>query len=425
MTTAVDSFAAFIQSRDLADPPPERFELLKRHVLNTVGARIAGSRTNEGIAAARAAATIKDELIANIIAGCAQTRCTEIDDVHLTSCTTPGAVVVTTALALAAAGELRSLRAFTSAALAGYEALIRLGAAIDGPAILHEGVWPTYRVAAFGSAAVACRAFGLTAGQTAGALSTAIGLGGGTPAASAPAMSSRWIALGFAAASGVLAARSSREGLTGTAAISPTRLANGLGRKWLFDEVGLKPYPTARQALAAIEGARQLARTEELDANDLRRIRTITVTVPERQRAIIDRPALPRTRFASIVSVQYQIALALLEPARLSDVERTPPFVDGRIRRLMSKVRVQRARDLDASYPRAFLARVSIALPGRRLSCLVRHPRGDHRNPLEWDEVSDVFRTTTGLSPERSEATINAMRAATLDSDVPRLWELG
>ena len=35
---------------------------------------------------------------------------------------------------------------------------------------------------------------------------------------------------------------------------------------------------------------------------------------------MIDHPEPPETRFASIVSVQYQIALALLTPAKLMDV---------------------------------------------------------------------------------------------------------
>ena len=417
-----DAIAEFVQSRELADPPRDRFELLKRHVLDSLGATLAGARTDEGVAAARAAGAAGDDLIPAIIAGCAQARCTEIDDVHLTSCTTPGAVVVSTALALAASGELRSMRAFAAAALAGYEALIRLGVAIDGPLVLRQGVWPTYRAAAFGSAAVASRTYGLTVKQTVAALSTAFGVGGGTPAASAPAMSSRWLGLGIAAASGVLAARSAREGLIGTADISSTRLTSGLGRKWLFDEVGLKPYPTARQALAAIEAARELA--EGLDDAEIHRIREIKIGVPERQRAIIDRPDLPRTRFASIVSVQYQIALALAEPARMMDVTRTPPFVDARIRRLMSKVRVYRARDLDANYPRAFPAHVAIVLPDRRLSRLVRHPRGDHRNPLGWEDVAVKFRATAGLSRDRSERIIDAIRRATLESDVPRFWEV-
>src|SRR5262249_22197558 len=163
---------------------------------------------------------------------------------------------------------------------AGYESMIRLGFAIDGPTALHKGIWPTYHAAAFGSAATVCRAHGLSVEQTAGALATTLSLAGGTPIASAPAMSSRWIALGMAAVNGVLAARSAGAGLMATIA-APKRLTMGLGRRWLFDEIGMKPYPTARQALAAIEAARDLANAHNVSGTS-----EIIVELPRPQQAI-------------------------------------------------------------------------------------------------------------------------------------------
>lgn len=404
------ALAEFIQGRDLADPPIERFERVKRHLLDTVGARLAGSRTDEGIAAAQVAASVHDETLAAVLAGCAQARCTELDDIHLTSCTTPGSVVVSTALALAAAGELTTMRTFVAAALAGYESMIRLGFAIDGPAALLKGVWPTYYAAAFGSAATSARAHGLTVDRTAAALATALSMSGGTPVASAPSMSSRWITLGMAAVNGVLAARSARAGLISTTAV-PKRLTTGLGRRWLFDEIGMKPYPTARQALAAIEAALEVASTH--DVSDLKEI---VVGLPRHQQAIVDRPDVPHARFESIANVQYQIALALVAPDQLRDVRRTPPFVDDRVRRLMSRVKVRRARDLDAAYPRTWPARVEFRLRRGRVTRLIRHPRGDARNPLTWDDVVKKCGDAGGLAGD--------LRVATLDSAVPPLWAL-
>ena len=406
--SALNALAEFVQSRELADPPAERFDLIKRHVLDTVGARRAGARTDEGAAAAEVAASVRDEMLAGVLAGCAQVRCTELDDIHLTSCTTPGSVVVSTAVALAAAGELSTMRAFTAAAIAGYESMIRLGFAIDGPMALHKGVWPTYYAAAFGSAATSCRAYGLTVPQTVGALATALSSAGRTAVASAPAMSSRWITLGMAALDGVLAAQSARAGLVAT--IDPPRqLATGLGRRWMFDEIGMKPYPTARQALAAIEAARDLVCELEIS-----RIREIYVDVPQHQKVIIDRPAAPRTRFESIASVQYQIALALVDADRLDDVRRTPPFVDESVRRLMGRITVRRAPDLDTLYPRTWPARVEFRLQKGRVTRTVRHPRGDARNAFSWDDVVKKCGVSARLA--------NDVRAASLDSAIPPLW---
>jgi len=214
----------------------------------------------------------------------------------------------------------------------------------------------------------------------------------------------------MAAVNGVLAARSARTGLVGSA-VAPRRLTTKLGQQWLFDDIGTKPYPTARQALSAIEAARDLA-----GRHDLRRASDIVVELPERQRAIVDRPDPPRSRFESIASVQYQIALALVAPERLADVQRTPPFVDDAVRRLMSRIRVRRLRDLDTSYPRIWPARVTFTLHGKRAGGLVRYPRGDARNALTWDDVAQKYGAAGRL--------VDDLRSATIDSAVPPLWEL-
>jgi 2-methylcitrate dehydratase PrpD len=424
------ALAAFIQSDRLTEPTAARFDRVKAHIVDTLGAQLAGSRTDEGLAVGRLAASAGANLASAVLAGCAQTRCTEIDDIHLTSCTTPGSVVVPTALALAAAGGLRSVRDFVAAVLAGYESLIRLGYAIDGPAVLHKNVWPTYFAAAFGSAATSSRAYGLSVEQTAGALTTALALASGVALAAAPASSSRWVTLGAAAANGVLAARSAREGLVGPAGASRVlegsalkRLIRGLGRRYLFDDIGMKPYPTARQGLSAVEAARAIVKARRMDPSA---IDEIVARVPKRQRAIVDHPGMPESRFSSIVSLQYQIALALLEPDRLSDVRRTPPFVDDRVRELMSRIRVRRARELDPQYPEAWPARVDIKAGGRRFTRLVRHPQGDARNPFGWDEVARKFRALAGpiLGGDAADRAVNGMREAVADAPMPPLWTL-
>jgi len=437
--------AEFVQGRDLANMPDERLDRVKRHVLDTWAAQIAGSRTDEGEAVGRLPDAATDDLLGAIVAGCAQARCTEIDDIHLTSCTTPGSVVVSTALALArdraSTGAPISVRDVCAAVVAGYEAIIRVGVAIDGPAVLlgpRGGVWPTGFAAAFGAAATACRAYGLSVEHTAGALATSLAFVQHASVSSSPPSSSRWLTLGVAAASGVIAARGARAGLVGTIdvgrvfsderrvlsapAFDPARLTRGLGRTYLFDDVGMKPYPTARQGLAAIEAAREIAAAERLEPAD---IMAVVVALPERQRAIVDRHRFPASRFESIVNVRYQIALALTAPERLLDVQRTPLLDDARLKRLMAKVSVRRARDLDAQYPRAWPARVEIEARGRRYARVVRHPRGDARRPMAWDNVMAKALAIAGpiAGAPAVQRVANEWRAAALDAPMTPLWK--
>ena len=414
--------AAFVQSPDLETLPPARFDRLKLHIVDAFAARLAGAATDEGAAIGRLCASMTG-LDGAVLAACAQTRCTEVDDIHLASCTTPGSVIVSTALALALAGDLRTVGDVCAAALAGFESLIRFGVSIDGPTVIGKGIWPTHAAAAFGSAAVACRAYGLSVDRTAGAFATALAFGTGTPVSPALPSSSRWMTLGLAAVNGVAAARSAREGLVGAGdrvSIAP-RGINGLGRRFLFDDIGVKPYPTARQGLAAIEAARELV---EIKGIDPLRIDEIVVHLPESQRAIVDCPELPETRFASIVSVQYQIALGLVAPEHLQDVRRTPLFVDDRIRGLMSKVRVRRARDLENHYPRAWPARVEMRAGGRRYSRLVLYPHGDARHPFGWDDMLRKCLALAGpaIGSEDVSRVVGEMRNAAPTAAIPTLW---
>jgi 2-methylcitrate dehydratase PrpD len=420
---ALTKLAAFVQSRDLENLPSARLDRLRLHIVDAFAARVAGSRTDEGSAIARFCAPMSDSLESAVLAACAQTRCTEVDDIHLASCTTPGSVVVSTALALAAAGELRTVGDVCAATLAGYESLIRFGVAIDGPTAINKGVWPTHAAASIGSAAVACRAYRLSVDRTAGALATTFAFGSGTPVSAAPASSSRWLTLGLAAVIGVTAARAAREGLVAASdgGIVGKGLTNGLGRHFLFDDVGMKPYPTARQALAAIDAARELAGSERIDRSS---IDAIVVHLPQPQRTIVDRPSPPMTRFASIVSVQYQVALALVAPERLHDVQRTPPLVDDRIRELMSKIRVRRARDLEKHYPRAWPARVEITSGGRRYSRLVLYPHGDARDPCGWDDMERkcVALAAPAIGEANAVRAVGEMRSAPAIAEMPALW---
>ena len=395
MPSALESLAALIQNPVLNGLPTARMERLRLHIADSLGMMLEGAKLAEGKwgkwgrwgKAALAAGS-------RLAGWCASARLTEADDIHLTSCTTPGSVVVPTALHLACAGAFKTFGDFVTAVLAGYETLIRIGYAIDGPRLLAKNVWPTLFAAGAGAAAVASRAWKLDVSQTAGALSTALAASTGIAPPAVMENSSRWVSLGRAAEHGVGAAIAAREGALGDpqllercrgrlagVRISVRRLLQGACQVFLFDEIGLKPYPIARQALAAVEACRQFA------GSGAKGISAITVSVPSAQSRVIDRPAPPSNRMQSITSVQYQIALALLSPERLMEFDRTPPFQTEALRSLAAKVRVRRDARLEGQYPEMWPARVVVERAGKRKSIVVDTPLGDARNPMGWNDV--------------------------------------
>jgi 2-methylcitrate dehydratase PrpD len=410
MPSTLEAFATFIQDPALASLPLSRVEQLRLHIADTLGMILQGALLAEGMAAIA--------LGSRLGGWCASARLTEADDIHLTSCTTPGSVVVPTALHLASAGAFETWRDFATAVLAGYETLIRVGYAIDGPRALAKKIWPTLFAAGAGAAAVACRAWKLDSAQTAGALATALAASTGiAPPATMP-NSSRCISLGIAAEHGVLAAKAARrwafgdvqllerrQGRIAGVRLSPRRWLQQLGTRFLFDETGLKPYPIARQALAAVEACQQLA------GSDVKGISVITVGVPSAQRRVIDHAGWPSNRMESIASVQYQIALALLAPEVLLDLDRTPPFETKALRALAAKVRVRANARLEAYYPETWPAHVAVKRSAKRKSKLVSIPRGDARNPLRWEDVL--------LKAPRHGPILSRVRTTNLDEPFP------
>ena len=91
----------------LAAPAPAHDERLSLHLIDTVGAWIAGAACAEGreIAGSMGGklALLGDGPLDRLALAVATTRLTEIDDIHRASCVTAGAVVIPTAVIMARA----------------------------------------------------------------------------------------------------------------------------------------------------------------------------------------------------------------------------------------------------------------------------------------------------------------------------------
>ncbi len=121
MSTVLERFAEILLA-----PGEDRSGLVACHLLDTLGAWYAGTRTAEKALLDRLAAPGRvpvalgvdplDQLALRV----ATIRNTEIDDIHMESCTTPGSLVVPVALTLAAALKETKAKDFARALTAGY-----------------------------------------------------------------------------------------------------------------------------------------------------------------------------------------------------------------------------------------------------------------------------------------------------------------
>jgi 2-methylcitrate dehydratase PrpD len=401
-----------------SDPPSRELrELLELHLIDTVGALIASTRTPEGLllirfrADMRQAGEARGALAPDLATRCALARLSEIDDIHLPSMTTPGAIVIPGALTLAAAMPRVTTHDVTTrdvtthdvlaAMLAGYEAMTRLGRAIDGPAILYRGIWPTYFAAPFGIAAVAARLFKLDDRGSANALALALTFAAPGVGRHNAGSTSRWLAIGAAARNGLTAALAAEAGFTsdlklmegnflpGVYGVTPdvAALTEGLGGRIALTETSFKPWCAARQTMAATQALKEIiqsgVRPQEMDR--------IEVFVPPPHLDMINHGVKGGDRTSHLTSVAYCMAAAALAGNTTADIGQSPRDLPPPVRELMSKIKVEADEGLLADYPRSWPARLIVTAGAARRERLVTHVPGDPARPFDRAGVREKF----------------------------------
>ena len=380
--------------------------LVELHLIDTVGAWIASTSTQEGKALLDFRATMRaqgghDPVALDLATRCALARLSEIDDIHLASMTTPGSIVIPGALTIA--GGLSGVQAddVTAAILAGYEAMTRLGRAIDGPAILYRGIWPTYFAAPFGIAAVAARLFRLDARQTSNALALALTFAAPGVGHHNAATTSRWLAVGNAARNGLAAAQAAQAGFTadlnlldgtflaGIYDVTPdlAALTDGLGARDTLAEISFKPWCAARQTMAATQALREII--EGGIAPEAMTEIKVAVLLPHLK--MIDHGVKSGDRASHLTSVQYCMAVAAVAPDMAFEISQSPSGLSPVLRAFMDKIKVEADELLLADYPRAWPARVTVMAGPARHERLVTHVPGDPARPFDRAQVERKF----------------------------------
>ncbi len=415
--TVLEQLGAHV-ARGGAAPPREALRL---HVADTVGAWIAGSATPEGRALLKFGAN-QESVSDRVATHCALARLSEIDDIHLASGITPGALVVPAALTIAASLD-REGAALGEAIAVGYDAMVRLGAALGGPSILTRGIWPTYLAAPFGVAAVASCLLGLTEEQAGNALAIALILA--SPGAGRPggATTSRWLAIGNAARNGVTAALSAQSGLTGDLRIFEGEFFSSiyglspnpaplLDDRPVLGDVSFKPWCAAKQTMAATQALREIIE-EGVPPSTMS---NLVVGVPPPYLKMVDHGVVAGERASYLTSVSYQMALVALHPDSTIDVRQTPESVPAEIRDFMAKVSVRADEDLLRHYPKSWPAHVVVTTAGARREKLVLHVPGDPERPFDESQVAAKFwRLVAPLVGDRASEELLRLSYAALD----------
>ena len=450
----LDELAEFISHVTFEALSSETIQQAKMHILDSLGAVLAGASTEEGKANSdliqdlfsagegtevsrppfgKLRASGKPIVVSPAVAGsnhhrpsfdfpvpgfnftaplpfalllsCIAARLTETDDIDIASCTTVGSVVVPASLLLSCKNGATG-KELVEGVVTGYEIFTRLGAAVDGAEIIYRGIWPTFLCGAIGVAAVGSKILGLTPEQIKNALAIALTMSSGIAGRIKAGLTSRWLNLGCAAQNGLIACLAAARGFAGDQTVlegsfsslyglnlKPQVLLEGLGERFQIGKVNFKPYCSARQAIASIEAFRWLLHTHRIVPEA---VEDIEVIVPRQYSQMIDRPGFPEDRLGSITSIRYQLALAAFYEEDLFDVERKVLRDEKKVHAFMQKIHVSPSDSMTAIYPKKWPGKISLRVDGKRYEHEVMSPRGDSDQPMTWEDIEQETKRITG-----------------------------
>jgi 2-methylcitrate dehydratase PrpD len=211
--------------------------------------------------------------------------------------------------------------------------------------------------------------------------------------------SGRWFLYCNAVAGGVAAAQAARADFCGDPdvldktwlndthgiALDQGKLTERLGASSIYTELSLKPFCSAKQAVAAVNAFQSLlGRGISPDA-----ITKVQVRVPPSYAGMISTRAEAGARISTIVSVAHQLGLAALAPEALYDIDRSEPTIDSAVAQFASKVEVAADPNLLPFYPQHWPAEVEVTVGGEVLRQRVVEAVGDPEHPLDADGVTN------------------------------------
>jgi len=329
----------------------------------------------------------------------------DFDDTHAGSITHASAVVIPATLS-AAECERVSGRAALTAAIAGYEAITRIGLA--APGAFHARGWHATSVCGVFAATLAV---GTVMRLDAGRLTSALGLAGSFASGVMEHLTdgswSKRVHAGWAGQGGAVAATLARGGFRGPATILEGRFGlyattlgrepdvtpfETLGREWETLAVGYKPYPCCHLAHAYLDCALALRHEHALAPEQVAGVECL---VPAGEVPIICEPRdaklAPRTSYDARFSLPYTVAAALVDGRVTLETFAPERLNDQRLLALAG--RVTHTVDPTSSFPDGFPGWIRVRLTdGRRLEAREPDGRGGLRRPLPAEAIVDKFR---------------------------------
>lgn len=329
----------------------------------------------------------------------------ELDDTHDKSMSHPGAVVITSALAVG--GSINaSGRDIMIAIVAGYEAMARVGMAANPLKVIEFGRHPTCLFGPFGAAAAAAHLLGMDAGGLAKAWGIALSMASGANqfAYEPKGTMVKRMHGGIPAQHGITAAQLAHLGIEGPIQAiegdigflhlfgietKPELLSKSPDDAFEVHNISIKPYSCCRKFHSLIDALGDVTDGYALDPASIDRI-----TVHSPQTAIVSHQMKrPDSVMAAQYSMPYIVGATLAYGPKRFDAFGEDHHSDSRILDIVDRIEVQHDTALDALVPAKMPNRVDLHMTdGSTRSAEVLDSRGTPVHPLSTDGVLDKAR---------------------------------
>lgn len=435
MTERLQRLTQFCVDTRFEDLPPALVAQAKRHILDTVGATLAGADSD---VAKQARLVFAGETGGTLVwgtdlrVGAAQAamlngvaaHALELDDTG--GCDHSGAVVLPAVMAaVSMCTRPVSGRELITAVVIGYDVGRRVLEACGGYSAHNGAGWhSTATCGIFGAAAASGLILGLNAEQMVSALGIAGSFSGGLWAFIHDGSQSKKLHSGRAAEGGLLAARFAQQGISGPAKLfddvwggflptlagetaQPEALDADLGVVWKLARCSIKPYASCRGTHSAIDALGLLL--EQLQVN-IDQVEDIQVSLCGFLQDMCGGQEVS-TLAAAQMSLPYALAARLVHGHCRLEAYDDEQRCDPRIAQWMSRIRLE----VDPQLSEDGEPVVSVlTVDGRRASLCVDPPLGAPGNPLSDKALEDKFFSLAGRVMPRSQA----------EELIGQLWQL-
>jgi 2-methylcitrate dehydratase PrpD len=331
----------------------------------------------------------------------------ELDDVENSSSLHPGAPVWPVILAVGEKYHLDGKKLITAAVL-GYETIIRLGKAINYAEHYKRGFHPSSTCGHFAATVAASKLLNLSRQQMIDALGIT---GSQTSGSFRYIVAGSWTKAfhsGWAAHSGILAAHLAQKGFDAPTDIlegqygflesysentHPELILKDLGKVYETRRTGIKIHTACRHEHPGLDAVLAIVRENDLKPEDIQRVNISMignafrlVVEPEKDKRA------PRNVVEAMHSMYFGAAMAIIKRRAFIEEHTEDWLQSSQVQDLISKIYCHHDPELDNLLPEKFPARAVIqTVDGRTFETTYEIPHGDGMNPLSLDELRGKY----------------------------------